>query len=142
MISVVLMIENVAEEVTPEQIQSLFSPFGTIVSCRLYKQGIVQLSYTSRSSAERALNVGFIPLVCDQAMNAFSLKGKKLLVSFEEQFRSKAVKREPVQQAAVTVGFSACNVTKQAIGFVDYGRNRAEKQNDAVSKVDLGISIQ
>lgn len=106
MISVVLMIENVAEEVTPEQIQSLFSPFGTIVSCRLYKQGIVQLSYTSRSSAERALNVGFIPLVCDQAMNAFSLKGKKLLVSFEEQFRSRAVKREPVQQAAVTVRFS------------------------------------
>ena len=75
-------------------------------------------------------------------MNAFSLKGKKLLVSFEEKFRSKAVKREPVQQAAVTVGFSACNVTKQAIGFVDYGRNRAEKQNDAVSKVDLDVCIQ
>ena len=51
------MIENVAEEATPEQIQSLFSPFGTIVSCRLYKQGIVQLSFKSHSSAERALNV-------------------------------------------------------------------------------------
>lgn len=59
------MIENVAEEVTPEQIQSLFSPFGTIVSCRLYKQGTVQLSYSSRSSAERALNVSLILLVYD-----------------------------------------------------------------------------
>ena len=56
-ISAVLMIDNVAEEATPEQIQSLFSPFGTIVSCRLYKQGIVQLSFKSHSSAERALNV-------------------------------------------------------------------------------------
>ena len=65
MISVVLMIENVAEEATPEQIQSLFSPFGTIVSCRLYKQGTVQLSYSSRSSAERALNVSLILLVYD-----------------------------------------------------------------------------
>ena len=65
MISVVLMIENVAEEVTPEQIQSLFSPFGTIVSCRLYKQGTDQLSYSSRSSAERALNVSLILLVYD-----------------------------------------------------------------------------
>lgn len=65
MISVVLMIENVAEEVTPEQIQSLFSPFGTIVSCRLYKQGTVQLSYSSRSSAERALNASLILLVYD-----------------------------------------------------------------------------
>lgn len=69
-------------------------------------------------------------------MNAFSLKGKKLLVSFEDQFRSKAVKREPAQQAAATVRFSACNVTTQPIGFVDYGRNRAEKQRDSVSKVD------
>ena len=75
-------------------------------------------------------------------MNAFSLKGKKLLVSFEEQFRSKAAKREPVQQAAVTVRFSVCNVTMKPIGYVDYGRNRAEKQNDAVSKVGLDICIQ
>lgn len=71
------MIENVSDEVSLEQVQSLFSPFGTIVSCRLYRQGIVQLSYASRSSAERALNVCPAIVDCCLGDERIFAKGKE-----------------------------------------------------------------
>lgn len=74
------MIENVAEEVSPQQIQSLFSTFGEIVSCRLYRQGIIHLSYTSRNSAERALTVSV-------ALLASYLGDEWFFIKREEAFR-------------------------------------------------------
>ena len=62
-------------------------------------------------------------------MNAFSLKGKKLLVSFEEQFRSKTVKREPIQQASTTVRFVWCfNIADWLCGVWPKPRGEAERR--------------
>ena len=69
-------------------------------------------------------------------MNGFSLKGKKLSVSLEKQFKE-TVGRKEVGEQAKTTAIVSCYSPIQPVGFVEYNRSRAARQTDALLKVDI-----
>ena len=117
----VLILENVQKEVTVDHIMSLFSVFGVIESCKLLRDGVMRVSFTTSDSAERAIH----------AMNNFSLKGSHLQIAFEEDFVSRDLRAKP-NQPSQPVPQSQKGEEIEAVGFVDYAKPRKNRENEAI----------
>ena len=131
----VLILENVQKEVTVDHILSLFSVFGVIESCKLLRDGVMRVSFTTSDSAERAIHVQ--SLLChNEAMNHFSLKGSHLQIAFEEDFRSRDLRATPKQPSEAAPP-SQKNDEIEAVGFVDYAKPRKNRENEAILNVGM-----